>query len=383
MIDFTARTGLSSSDRHLKHYVAVYDPTSSQLQITEARGMTVRGCVRQAKPESDDDGTPEVKATSNYSGRAALTHAFGTKKSRKAVQSFAENTLLSGGANDVNDPLSAALLSSMPAQDIAEGAATSTASLIQANKPLPMPDLTTDDISLVYPYSSLVFPAPASSTLENMPVQDWQTKIAKKEPIECISRFVANRSTHIVKAANTDPNSAAAQDSLRTLRYILLLVELSYHLKTIRSDRRLPPTDQWASMISGSVPPNLVGKIVHHFCPNGLGLSNSGTTLLQTTILALTLRIPPPSGVHGAGVLITEPSDIQQDLNLKPEQVRHLYKELGCKIESGTDAELQRWGYAKRLAKVEGALRPKFAKLRFPLSFPTLSKGAPLNRKRK
>lgn len=382
-IDYTATENENPTDKYLKHYAAVFDPESGELQITEARRMTVRSSVRQQEQaQKEDDSATEITPVTNYSSRAALTHAFGTKKSKKAVASIAENALRSSVTNNINSPMSQALLSSMPTTEIAELNADSTSTVVQANKPLPIPDLTTNDITQVYPLTSLVFPSPPNKTLARIPVNDWKSLVAKKKPIEVGSRFVAVRSTPAVMAVTANQDLDSALQTLQLLRYILILVELAFYLKTIRSDKRIPPLEKWSSRITTPLPPDLLSKILDKFCPNGLGPSKTAITLLQTTILALTLHIPPPSGNHGVGILATEPFDIQQDLNLNPNEIRTFFRELGCKWEAATEAELERWGLVKKKSKKEGGAAPRFAKLKFPIEFPKMSRGKQLDRRR-
>ena len=380
MIDYTATEDANATEKHLKHYIAVYDPASGQLQVTDAKKMSVRSSVRQQEPIHDEGDSPDIKPTTNYSSRAALTHAFGTKKSKKAVQSVAENKLLSQGADNPNSPISNALLSSMTAREGMNKLMDSPTSVIQANKPLPVPDLTTNDIKKFYPLSALVFPAPALETLSKMPVEEWKASVERKKPISPNSRFVAINSTHVIKAALANPENSDIRNTMQILRYLLVLLELARQLPTFHSDKRLPPPEKWMLWFSGSIPQPLLQGIIQKFCPNGMGPSKHNMTLLRTTILALTLHIPPPSGNSGAGILATQPYDIQQDLNLNPEDVRKLYRELGCRWESATDAELERWGLKKLNKTKEMSQAPKFAKLRFPVEFPKPSRGQPMRR---
>jgi len=74
------------------------------LQVTDAKRLILRSSVRQEEKTEDEDDLPGIKPTSNSSARAALTHAFVTKKSRKAVKFVAESALLTRGADKVNSP---------------------------------------------------------------------------------------------------------------------------------------------------------------------------------------------------------------------------------------------------------------------------------------
>lgn len=380
MIDYTATEDADPTGKYLKHYAAVYDPASGELQLTEAKKMTVRSSVRQQERAQEDGDSSNLPLTGSYSSRAALTFAFGTKKSKKAVQSVAENRLLSQGTEKSTSPISNAVLSSIPAREPAEPLEDSPETVLQANKPLPVPDLSTNDITQFYPLSSLVFPVPVSETLTKMPLDEWKASVEKKKPITSSSRFVAINCTHVIKAMNANPGNTDILQTAQLLRYMLVLIELGNNVSKVRSEKRLPPPEKWTLWFSGSIPQLLLKSIIDKFCPNGMGPSKFNMTLLRTTILALALRIPPPSGNVGSGILATQPYDLQADLNLQPDEVRHLYRELGCKWEPATDAELERWGYTK-LKKTKGVGQaPRFAKLRFPVEFPKLSRGRPMRR---
>ena len=96
-IDYTALEGTEPNEAHTKHYIAVYDPATNKLKVTEATSLTVRPAIRQRPKleESDDEDTQNFLALQGT--RSALTEAFGSKKSKKAVQSMAENRQLGQG----------------------------------------------------------------------------------------------------------------------------------------------------------------------------------------------------------------------------------------------------------------------------------------------
>jgi len=213
-----------------------------------------------------------------------------------------------------------------------------------------------------------------------MPLGEWKDSIENKKPIISSSRFVAVNSTHVIKAVKANPDNGGVIQTARMLRYVLILIELARNVSKVRSEKRLPPPDKWMTWFSGSIPQPLLKKIMDHFCPNGMGPSKFNMTLLRTTILALVLHIPPPSGNVGPGILATQPYDIQADLNLQADEVRHLYRELGCKWEPATEAELERWGYLKLKKTKEMGQAPRFAKLKFPVEFPKMSRGRPVPR---
>ena len=380
-IDFTATENDTHTDKHLKHYVAVFDPKTGDLQVTEARRLTARSSVRRrGAAVSEDEGSgEETKAVTNYSSRAALTNTFGTKKSKKAVQSIAENRLLARAGDDANNPLSKAILSSMPESDMPED--TDTKQLAHSNKPLPVPNLHTDDVNIAYPLTSLVFPGPPSTTLDQMPLSSWIDNVSKGNPVNALSRFVANRVTYLTRAHASSPEDATLKLNVQLLRYVLFLIELSAHIRTLKRHGRIPPPSSWPpKTITGNLAFSLISGALSHFFPT-YQLSTTGTTLLHTTILAIALHIPPPSFQVAPGTLVTEPTDLQMDLALEPEVCSKYYRELGCKMASASDAELSLWGMEKLTKKRKTAegekniSKPRWAKLTLPFVFPTMSMG--------
>lgn len=304
------------------------------------------------------------------------------------VQSRAENVLYSRDADpNAAKPLSEALLSSMPEPEAlpttSDGRTIDTAAAIQAGKPLPKPDLTATDVFQAYPLSNLVFPSPYNSTLAAMPISEWRKLISEGNRVNSSSRFVAQRVVYITEAANTHPSPETPQTTtLQLLRYIYLLVEFSRAISRFRPDKHVTAISKWSTWKitdQANFPTPLLNALTTKYCPGGKGPTKSDLILLHTTILALTLHIPPPSGTHGFGVLATDLTDIQQDLYLSDSDARRYFRELGCQVSPGTDTELSTWGIRKPGEKV--GVKTKYAKLSLPLVFPQVSKGPPLGRR--
>ncbi|RMZ83709.1 hypothetical protein DV738_g889, partial [Chaetothyriales sp. CBS 135597] len=354
-IDFNAvesRT-IDSNEQHVKHYVAVFDPSTGQLNVTEAKKLTVKRQVRKfastnndGEGDGDDSGgsaaTPPV-----YSSRVALTEAFGSKKSKKA-----------------------------------------------SNKPLPQANLRAVDVADAYPLSTLVVPQPTAATLDSMPIAEWKRRASKKKPISSHYRFIAHRAgilsqRHVEKQADK-----SILETLQTLRYIELLLDVHRHVSRLPQRQRLPHTDQWPedSIKDGQhIPAHVVKQISMHFFPDS-SLTNFALTRLRTFILALTLRIPPGLAISaGPGILAVEPTDVFLDLALDRTQGIRLYRELGCKVESAKEAEITRWrlrvlekstkesNAGAGAAGPSSSKKPVFAKLTLPLDFPKLSQGRALS----
>lgn len=392
-IDYTAVENKTSNaaERHIRHYLAVFDPVSNELKVTEAKKMTVRNSVRQLEQAREDDEEP----TSSFppptpSSRAALTEAFGTKKSKKAVASIAENRLLARGGDDADNPISNAILSTIKDEDglsfsdVANSVEAEAAS--RSNKPLPHADLSATEIRHVYPLSALVFPAPSRTTLSQMPIAYWRDSIKAKKAVESRSRFIANRVSYLTQAYLANPTDEQPLRALQILRYIYLLIEIHNYISRLPQRRTIPPPEKWppTAISDTSLSTIFLGKLIAHFLPTSQPTTHA-KTLLQTTILALTLHIPPPKFQPESKVLSTDPTDIALDLALQSAEVSKLFRELGCKMESMTDAELRAVGWdkikARRVVGDDGKditlPRPKWAKLKFPVQFPKVSTGRP------
>lgn len=294
---------------------------------------------------------------------------------------MAENRLLARAEDD--DPLSTAILSSIKEED---APVSSTAD--RSNKPLPPADLSTDEIKDVYPLSVLVHPGPARTTLSQMHIQPWIDRISSSKEINSRFRYVAHRVKPLT-LLHIDQQNEHTLLPLQLLRYITILLELHVYVSRLPARRTIPQPEKWPeSTISDThLGSAFLSKLLHAFFPNALPTAHA-RTLLITTILALTLHIPPPKWTPGAdvNVLLTEPSDIGLDLALQPAEVNKYYRELGCRMETLTDGELTRYGWEKvgkgkkALDEDAGVKKPRFAKLRFPIEFPKISAGRPSRR---
>ncbi|KIW97280.1 uncharacterized protein Z519_02672 [Cladophialophora bantiana CBS 173.52] len=407
-IDYVATESSTTdgAEKNVKHYIAVFDPASNKLKVVGARKMTVRSTVRQLDKGSDDEEDEDTKPAPTPS-RAALTQAFGTKKSKRVVTSSAENRLLARDGEDRDHPVSNAILSSIKEEDdpavMADAGAAS-----RANKPLPQANLDTTDITQVYNLSSLVFPGPYRTTLSQMPIAFWKECVKKKKPVSTHLRFVATRVGYLAQRHLKQPDNEEVLIKLQILRYIQLLVEIHKYVSHQSPRRTLAQPELWpkGTTTDASLSTAFKGKLMSHFFPNNTP-TVFNKTLLTSTILALTLHIPPPNFSPGESpkTLFTEPSDITLDLAMPHAEISKLYRELGCKMESMTDGELQRYGWDKVLSSplpppqqngriddgdddeggnavvLKKLPKPKFAKLRFPVEFPRVSAGRPTGRR--
>lgn len=309
-----------------------------------------------------------------YSQRAALTSAFGTKKSMKAVHAMSENALTN--PNDITNTegaptgLESALLTSMPADEI-NNSQDALQATVQANKPIPKADLGATMPKDVYPIPSLV--AGGEAMLRQLKIQDWIDAI-KQDGIKTPSRFVANRFNTVAKAG-----SKQREPQLRLLKYISILI--AYHSALKRQGRtfKLPQRSDLKSAMPENTPDSLLDNLRRTFVTGGAGaLTPQDLTLLHTTICALTLHIPPALG-NGPNELATDIADIRDDLRLDADAAQKYFRELGCRVDKPREAEAEKWGVGKKGAvKSNKAVLAsmRIARLRLPLEFPKIGRGA-------
>lgn len=380
-IDFTAvetRT-TSTADSHLKHYVAVYDPATNNLRVTEAKRVAIRSQVRQYQVEDEEE---EVAPTPQPSSRAALTEAFGTKKSKKAVQAIAENRLIARGSNGDDDPLSQAIQSTVAIGDAIDA---QPADGPVSYKPLPQPNLATEDIREVYPLSTLVFPS-AERTLKSIPVAYWTDRACRDKPIKTSSHFISNRVgplfqvQKITMASETQAHAQTLQQ-IQLLRYLDLLLQIHRYLASHKPGKSFPAPSAWPEKtIESDFDMSIVRGIVDHMFPERR-TSRPAMSLFRATILAITLQIPPAGRTPDINILVAEPTDIIRDLAIDSKDVFALYRELGCQVGPLGSTEMSVFG----LDKLKGATdengepvnyrKVRFAKLKLPLEFPKVSQG--------
>jgi DNA-directed RNA polymerase I subunit RPA49 len=315
-----------------------------------------------------------------------LTYTFGTKKSRKATQSMAENAQLSSAPEGAATAAESALLQSMPADAARDIAAKSAAvqAEIQASKPLPPANLDAKHPSEVYPIENLV--PNGNATLRQLPIKDWQDTISSGLEVITSSRYVANRIYDVVESGNTT--------HLQILRFVLVLIELARALgsgKPGRGPKRLPSRDDLRQILSSGsknanddpsppIPDPVIDAIRRKFAPGGSTLSKNDITLLKTTICALTLHIPPqpvkdgiptPNGGNTPNEMATDPSDLRDDLQCENADIQQYFRELGCRVDKPRETEFAKWDV--RGGKAQAATM-RIARLKLPVEFPKVSR---------
>ncbi|KAI2934931.1 hypothetical protein CBS147320_665 [Aspergillus niger] len=392
-LDFVGREAEEDADSQLKHYVAVVDPENKTWQFIEVRKMTLRGAVRKMRAieEEEEEESDEEEMKTMRAQRTDLTNTFGTKQSRKAAQSLAENAQLSNVPSGAASAAETAILGAMPA-DAATDIASKTAALqaqVQAAKPLPQANLDAAHPSEVYPLDVLV--PNGLATLRQLPnIKEWQDSVNSGAAVNTTSRYVSRRVEAVALSGNTT--------HLQILRFILLLLELARGLRPGRDksagpgSKRLPPREDLRRILSGGTTSEnsasgeqlsdpVIDAVRRKFAPQGASLSKNDITFLHTTICALSLHIPPqPSkdggnssaGGNAPNELATDPSDLRDDLRLDNVAITQYFRELGCRVDKPRESEFAKWGI--KGGKAEAAAR-RVARLKIPVEFPKVSRG--------
>ncbi|CBF86529.1 hypothetical protein AN2283.2 [Aspergillus nidulans FGSC A4] len=391
-LDFVGREANEDADSQLKHYVAVVDPASKTWEFVEVRRITLRGAVRRAAEEDEEEESEDEEMKTMREQRTDLTYTFGTKKSRKATQSMAENAQLSNAPSGAATAAESALLESMPAESALDIAAKSAAvqAEVQAAKPLPQANLDAKHPSEVYPLETLI--PNGKATLRQLPIKEWQDTISAGLTVATTSRYVSSRIDDIVESGNTT--------HLQILRFVLVLLELARALRSGkgRGNKRLPSRDDLRRILSGgsksssdnstddlsssqsTISDPIIDGIRRKFAPSGSTVSKNDITLLETTICALTLHLPPqpvkdgiptPNGGNAPNEMATDPSDLRDDLQLDNAKITQYFRELGCRVDKPRETEFAKFGI--RGGKAEAATR-RVARLRIPVEFPKVSR---------
>lgn len=322
--------------------------------------------------------------------KTALTNTFGTKASRKAAQSMAENAQLSNAPAGEANAAESAILSSMPADSTNDMDSKSAAveAEVQAAKPLPQANLGATHPSDVYPIDVLV--PNGHATLRQLPgVSEWQAAVTTGQAVTTGSLYVSRRVEAVAKSGNTT--------HLQLLRYILILLEFARCLRPDKhaksagpGSKRLPPRDDLRRILSSTtglrsdavsaesqLKDPVVDSLRRKFAPQGASLSKNEVTFLHTTICALSLHIPPQPGKDGSGgnppnELATDPFHLRDDLRLDTPTIAQYFRELGCRVDKPRESEFAKWNI--KGGKAEAAAR-RVARLKVPVEFPKMSRG--------
>lgn len=330
-LDYTAKEDRSKgTESLLNHFVAVFDPASGELKVIEARKMVVRGLVRSQKAEDEQFaglaerevrildhqcvGSHMLTSLQNRTeARDALGHAFGTKKARKAIASKTENAIDQGRSSD-SKKLGAADLALMDSiKDSTANMATrdELQAAVDLARPVPKGNYEANDVEDVYNPKEII----GKEVLNAVPILDWQEKTRNNEPIELVSRFVANRVTRV--AAND-----GATLRLKILRYYLWLIIFynSARPGKERGTKQIGKREQLRDQMSPA-PEVVIENIRRKFSDGGV-MRKLHMDLLCTHCCVF------------ASILDSfdvDTYDVKEDLKLEQKQINQYFMEIGAR----------------------------------------------------
>jgi len=227
------------SSETLTHYVAVYDPTTSSLQVLPAHPLTVRTTLRSETQQVAADNAARTFAQQ----REDLGLAFGTKKAQKALRSRYENAITTGADRDKVagrlDAVESAVMDSVKDASAAMPEKQDLQDEILSSKPIPRPNLNAQSVEDAYPLSTLV---PAGE-MRALAVKDWQDAVEAGENVKCGSRFVAHRLHWVAKSEDVP--------KLKALKYMLLLIDFHNALQHGRGGKKVPQKEKLQAKMTG------------------------------------------------------------------------------------------------------------------------------------
>ncbi|KAK4569841.1 DNA-directed RNA polymerase I subunit rpa49 [Recurvomyces mirabilis] len=348
-VDYTANS--STTDHHLTHYLGIFDPTSSTLQLVPSHHLTLHAIPRK------NNLTPSERAAKQHrktytTQREALGREFGTKKAQKILDSRTVNAITAptpkgkGKALDVQD----AILDSIAENTTPATKREEMEQDLLSSKPIPRPNLQAETVEDVYPLSTLI---PASD-LHLIPSKDWLDAVNAGEAILFSHRFPAKRVEGIAKSED--------MEKLKALRYLTLLLEFHDVLQTAGRGGKKVPKKEVMTQKLGAWPTQLVESVRRFFANERGELGKWELERLWCWVCALGLFVSEGWRM--------EMSDLKLDLKMENKQLAQYFSELGAKVSAPSEKDREVFGMTKAQAAVS-----RVARLRLPLEFPKVRSG--------
>ena len=305
--------------------------------------------------EAKSEG-PAHQSPQKLSSRSELGLAFGTKKSKKAIQARAANAIVSTKPVS-EDKVASAILESMPAQTVKK---QDLQAQVDAARPIPTPNLAGQTPGEVYTIATLVG---GDEFLAKIKAKDWIDTLEKFGDMQTRSLFVSRRSMRIAKTGDIK--------MMRVLRYLYLLICWFKSLRPGKAQRDtsmfIPKFGELSLTANHEQQPfmqELVREFGKDFLPHlsdrfsedGVKLTRWHQDRLISYICALVLVID---------AFETDTYEIQFDLKLDVKKMTDYFKGLGCGAQNFTKREIE----IKGLARVQ-ALDRKKVTLKVPVKLP-------------
>lgn len=358
-IDYTAREErFKSVDTLLNHFLAIIDPLSGEIEVVQAKKMVVRGTVRskQAPPEAMEVGLGQPVCLGAHSWfwcrtmaltglqtfsemRMQLGEAFGTKKSKKAIQAVAEDAMLAARfAGKLGDE-DRALVHTIKDSSHHMATREELQAAMDSARPIPRGNYDADEIQDVYDPAEII----GAEVLNAIPIMDWQEKVRNQEPVEVASRFVANRINRV--ASNED-----AAQRLKLMRYLLWVLIFWFNTSPARERGTLNvgKRDKLREVLAPA-PEVVIENIRRKFSDNGM-MRKQHVDLLMTHCCVFASIIDN---------FEVNTLDLREDLKLEQKQLNQYFLEIGARMKKSKAGD-----NINHIAKL--ALPLQFPKMRMP-----------------
>jgi DNA-directed RNA polymerase I subunit RPA49 len=345
-LDYTATP--NTLDQELSHYVAIFDPTTNELQITSAYHLNLRTTLRSETTEQQKHPRRPIGQQ-----REELGREFGTKKAKRALDDRTTNAIVGRGSDNkqkTTNDVQSAILDSMSAPGGAAAMREDEAlEAALASKPIPKPNLAAATVEEVYPLNTLMPPQDAKL----VSIKEWEENAKADIEMTLTHRYPGNRVEALGKR----------EDILRlkALGYLNLLLDFHAALTSLGKTGKKVPRKEVMDRKLATWPEALVSSVRKRFANGANELPKWHLERLYTHICALALYIDG---------YVTDTRDLREDLKLEQKELMQYFRELGCKVAPPTEKEREQ----RKLKKVEASM-VKIAKLKLPLDFPKVRSG--------
>ena len=360
-LDYTASEEALQDPDSLSHYVGIFSPQDGSMRLVPARQMVARSTLKSSRAhdiEAQTEGTHISPL--KISSRSELGLAFGSKKTRKLIESRVANALVDSKPFAENKTANA-IVDGMPEQTVNKNESKAQ---IDAARPIPKPNMEAKTPAEVYTIQTLTG---GDEVLAKIKVKTWMDALGNGEDLMLRSRFVSNRCLSIAQSGDTA--------RMRLLRYTYLLICWYRSLRPAKSAKdskvHVPKFAEPMLSANNDQAPfmqtvlhefgrDMIAHLSDFFCENGSSLERWHQDRLIGHILAMTLLVDRCE---------TETYDIQFDLRLDIKKTSDYYKGLGCTLRKLNKGEIERKG----LARIEAMDRRKVT-LPLPLKLPAPKK---------
>ncbi|KAK3904382.1 RNA polymerase I associated factor, A49-like protein [Staphylotrichum tortipilum] len=311
-IDYSAREERwKSVDTVLNHFLAIIDPQSGEVEIVQAKKMVVRGTVRSKQAPAEAMEVKKGKQT-HSEARMELGEAFGTKKSKKALQAVAENAMLAESSRGKLREDDRELVNTI--KDASQHMATQEElqAAMDQGRSVPRGNYDAEEIQDVYVPSEII----GAEVLNAIPVLDWQEKVEKLEAVQVPARFVANR---IVRLAGDE-----SVQKLKLLRYLLWVIIMfsTARVGKERGTKSIARREQLREALAPA-PEVVIENIRRKFSDNGV-MRKAHIDLLITHCCVFACIIDD---------FELNTLDLREDLKIEQKQLNLYFQEIGARIK--------------------------------------------------